>query len=213
MNAATSPSSDEQHTLPAARNTRAAGVWVRRRNALVFFAIVVLWLLLDVASKRFFNAFEPGELVAGPFAGIFDFRLVHNTGAAWGLFGDSTFALGVLACVVCVVLALYLLVIAPDSSLGTCCGIALVFAGGVGNAIDRFTLGYVVDFIEPTFIDFPVFNVADVGVTCGVVLFLLALALEWRRADRLLGDVDAHGEMPSGKARSASDRADGGSAS
>ncbi len=61
---------------------------------------------------------------------------------------------------------------------------ALVVAGGLGNAIDRFTLGYVVDFIEPVFIDFPVFNVADIGVTCGFVLFVVAMILAYRRADR-----------------------------
>ena len=53
--------------------------------------------------------------------------------------------------------------------------LALVVAGGIGNCIDRLTTGYVVDFIRLTFIDFPVFNVADICVTCGVVLFLIAL--------------------------------------
>ena len=53
-----------------------------------------------------------------------------------------------------------------------------------GNAFDRFTLGYVVDFIEPVFIDFPVFNVADIGVTCGFVLFVAGMILAYRRADR-----------------------------
>ena len=57
-------------------------------------------------------------------------------------------------------------------------------AGGIGNALDRFTLGYVVDFIEPVFIDFPVFNVADIGVTCGFVLFLAGMLLSWHRGDR-----------------------------
>ena len=44
--------------------------------------------------------------------------------------------------------------------------------------------GYVVDFIEPVFIDFPVFNVADIGVTCGFVLFVAGMILAYRRADR-----------------------------
>lgn len=56
-------------------------------------------------------------------------------------------------------------------------GLALVFAGGIGNAIDRFVLGYVVDYINFTFIDFPVFNIADIGVTCGIVLFLIGCLL------------------------------------
>ena len=56
-------------------------------------------------------------------------------------------------------------------------------AGGIGNALDRFTLGYVVDFIETTFIDFPVFNVADIGVTCGFVLFVLGLLLSFKASE------------------------------
>ena len=53
--------------------------------------------------------------------------------------------------------------------------LALVFAGGLGNAIDRFEYGYVVDMISTIFIDFPVFNVADIGVTCGIVLFVISI--------------------------------------
>ena len=64
----------------------------------------------------------------------------------------------------------------------------LLVAGGLGNALDRLTLGYVIDFIEPVFINFPVFNVADIGVTCGVVIFIVGLYLEHRRAARSEGD-------------------------
>ena len=51
----------------------------------------------------------------------------------------------------------------------------MVVAGGIGNAIDRFLMGYVVDFICADFIDFPIFNVADIGVTCGFVLLFIGL--------------------------------------
>nr|WP_165173523.1 signal peptidase II [Adlercreutzia sp. ZJ242] len=156
----------------------------RARNLAAFCAVACAWLALDVVSKRAFNAYEPGELIAGPFAGVFQLRLVHNTGAAWGMFGDMTFALGVLAVVVCGALLAYAAATARTSSLVMNVGLALVFAGGIGNALDRFALGYVVDFIEPVFIDFPVFNVADIGVTCGVVLVFAALALEWRQEKR-----------------------------
>ena len=52
----------------------------------------------------------------------------------------------------------------------------LLFAGTVGNVIDRIFRGFVVDFIKTTFIDFPVFNVADIAITCGCILaFALTL--------------------------------------
>lgn len=154
----------------------------RKRNAVVFGVVVAVWLLVDQLTKLFFNGYEVGEVIAGPFLGIFRFRLVHNTGAAWSMFSDSTFALGVFSVLVCLLLLLYLFKLAPDSSLGEVLGLALVFSGGVGNAIDRFALGYVVDFIEPVFIDFPVFNVADIGVTCGFAIFLILMFVNMRNA-------------------------------
>ena len=55
--------------------------------------------------------------------------------------------------------------------------IAAVYGGGLGNMIDRIRLGYVVDMIETTFMEFPVFNVADCFITCGCILMMTHLIL------------------------------------
>lgn len=55
--------------------------------------------------------------------------------------------------------------------------IAAIYGGGLGNMIDRLRLGYVVDMIETTFMDFPVFNVADCFITCGCVAMFLYMVL------------------------------------
>ena len=55
--------------------------------------------------------------------------------------------------------------------------IAAIYGGGLGNMIDRFRLGYVVDMLETSFMDFPVFNVADCFITCGCVLMIAHLIL------------------------------------
>lgn len=151
------------------------------RRAALFAVVAVVWLVLDQLTKAHFGAAQLGELIAGPFAGIFQFRLVHNTGMAWGMLGDSTLFLGIFSLVVCAVVLVLFLMTARTASPALTFGLALVFAGGLGNAIDRLTLGYVIDFIEPVFIDFPVFNVADIGVTCGVCIVLIALFLAWGR--------------------------------
>lgn len=157
----------------------------RLRDKLVFSVVVLIWFVLDVLTKSYFNnSFSVGEVAGVPFLGLVRFRLVHNTGAAWGMFGDSTLFLGVLSLVVCLVLTIYVLSCSPRVGALQIIGVALVVAGGIGNALDRFTLGYVVDFIEPVFIDFPVFNVADIGVTCGFVLFVLGMLMADRRAER-----------------------------
>ena len=53
--------------------------------------------------------------------------------------------------------------------------IVAVFAGGLGNMIDRLRLGYVVDMISTDFMNFPVFNVADIFITCGCILLVIRL--------------------------------------
>ena len=55
--------------------------------------------------------------------------------------------------------------------------IVAIYGGGIGNMIDRFRFGYVVDMIETAFMDFPVFNVADCFITCGCILLLAHLFL------------------------------------
>ena len=55
--------------------------------------------------------------------------------------------------------------------------IAAIYGGGLGNMIDRVRLGYVVDMIETTFVEFPVFNVADCFITCGCILMMTHLFL------------------------------------
>ena len=153
---------------------------VARRFA-VFIPIVVVWLVLDQASKLFFNgSYHAGQVISDPILGIFRFHLVYNTGGAWSIFSGATWALGVFSLVVCIALTAYLALTPQRPNTGELIGISLVVAGGIGNAIDRFTLGFVVDFIEPTFIDFPIFNIADIGVTCGIILFIVSLLVHER---------------------------------
>ena len=54
--------------------------------------------------------------------------------------------------------------------------LSLIIGGAIGNMIDRIFLGYVVDFIQATFIDFPVFNVADICVVCGAIMMFVYVA-------------------------------------
>lgn len=156
----------------------------RKRNTTVFFAVLVGWVLLDIATKNAFDRYSIGEQIAGPFLGLFQLKLVHNTGMAWGMLSDSTFLLGVMSVVVCLVLTAYFFVVAGEAPGVQALGMALVVAGGIGNALDRFSQGYVVDFIDLAFMDFPVFNVADIGVTCGFVLFLAAVVYSWRKEEK-----------------------------
>lgn len=144
----------------------------RARNGVVFALCVLVWFILDrvtkVIAELAFTHPGRGEVSIDHFI---RFDLVHNTGAAWGSFSDATSLLALFTTLLCVIILAFALYEAKQASCIEMVALALIFAGGLGNLFDRVVYGYVVDMITPIFISFPTFNVADVGVTCGVVLF------------------------------------------
>ncbi len=103
--------------------------------------------------------------------GLFQFRYVENTGAAFSSFSDNTKLLTVATLIILAVcLALLLSKKLKPMFVNVC--LLLVTAGGIGNVIDRIAYGYVVDFIEPMFIDFAVFNFADCCITVGAFMLI-----------------------------------------
>ena len=96
---------------------------------------------------------------------------VHNYGAAWSSFSGARWLLIILTAAGMCVLA-WLLVKVVRHPLGQW-SLACILGGGIGNLIDRVRLGYVVDMLDTMFMDFPVFNVADVFVVCGTICALI----------------------------------------
>ena len=140
--------------------------------ALVAAAVVALDQLSKVAAR---SALVPGEPVT-LVPGVMDLSLVYNTGAAFSL-GEGGGPLFVVLAAAIFVAGLVVAWRRADVPLPLVLAVAAVAGGGVGNAIDRVALGAVTDFFKTTFVDFAVFNVADIFVTCGVVL---AVVLYWR---------------------------------
>lgn len=168
-----------RHVNPLAQKDNAFPV----SKAVCFAAIVVVWVALDQLSKSLFANQQPSDIIAGPFLGLIDIRLVHNTGGAWGIFSNSTFALGVFSVAVCLAIAAFFFLTLRQTNWAQTIAFGLIVGGGIGNAIDRFTQGFVTDFIEFSFFDFPVFNIADIGVTCGFALLILGMIAAWRTGD------------------------------
>ena len=139
-------------------------------------------VVLDQLSKAWVRAaLVPGKPVT-LIPRVMDLSLVYNTGAAFSI-GEGRGVLFVLICVLicagCCVLAWRERDMPPALlvMLGCVCG------GGIGNAIDRVMAGRVTDFFATTFMDFAVFNVADVFITCGVILAFIL----WCRWDAKRG--------------------------
>ena len=159
------------------------------RNRVIFCAVVVFWFVLDRVTKIYFEEHALDLLFAPPrLDGIVELSIVHNYGAAWGSFSGMVDILIVVTAALCILIAYYAFRVSKDASLLEMIGLSLVFAGGVGNLFDRLTRGYVLDFIEPLFIDFPTFNIADIGITCGIICVIIAFALRFFREEKPMQD-------------------------
>ena len=102
---------------------------------------------------------------------------MQNTGAAFSSFeGQQWLFAIVFVAFTAMVFYEYHKKSMPFTTLERWC-IFAIYGGGLGNMIDRIRLGYVVDMIETTFVEFPVFNVADCFITCGCILLLAHLIL------------------------------------
>lgn len=151
----------------------------------LFFALVPALFALDRVTKYWANTFlraMPGGQKA-LIPGLIGFLYAENTGAAFSFMRNNTILLTVFTFLLVVGVFLYILL---NRSMGRGMTAALwaVFAGGAGNLYDRIAYGYVVDFFEVQFMRFAIFNVADVYITCGAVLFCVLLLFEARGGEK-----------------------------
>lgn len=109
--------------------------------------------------------------------GVLRFRYVENTGAIFGSFAAHTAVLTVFSIILLTVTIVFLVKNKDKSKFVNVC-LILMISGGVGNIIDRIRLKYVVDFIEPLFVDFAVFNFADCLITVGAFALVIYLIID-----------------------------------
>jgi len=151
---------------------------------MLYFILAAVLVALDQLVKYLVSANIPlgGSVPFLPY--IMDLTYVQNTGCAFSLLERHTWLLTIISAVMSVVLAVALAKGFFKHPLGKI-AIALVLAGAVGNLIDRALYGYVVDMFRTLFIDFAVFNVADI---CVVVGGIAAAAYYLFLYDRLEGN-------------------------
>ena len=104
---------------------------------------------------------------------VLEFTYVENEGAAFGMLQGGRWFFVVLTAILMIALGVFVLTGQFRRFRMFNISATLVLAGGIGNLIDRAIQGYVVDMIRVTFIDFPVFNVADCCVVVGSILLLI----------------------------------------
>lgn len=148
-----------------------------------FFSSAFLILICDQVTKWIVRErMELGQTI--PVLGDWlRLRFVHNSGAAFGLFQGSRTVFIVIS-VISVAVVLYLIISGRYNVRGSRLAFGMVLGGALGNLIDRVWFSFVVDFIDMGFgaHRWPTYNVADIGVTLGV-LFLAAsfVGSEWEQ--------------------------------
>ena len=115
---------------------------------------------------------------------ILQFNYLENRGAAFGILQDSrTFFLIVTILISCISLYLAWKLLAHPKYNLLILNLMIFLAGAIGNFIDRLIRHYVIDFFEFSFVNFPIFNVADIYVTLSFVFFLLLLFVVYKEED------------------------------
>jgi len=103
--------------------------------------------------------------------GFFQLTSHRNTGAAWGIFAGQKIFLISFAIIVIVIGLIYCRKVTDKL---TRIAFGFFIGGAVGNVVDRLFFGEVTDMFEITFINYPIFNTADVFLVCGVILFFIS---------------------------------------
>ena len=109
---------------------------------------------------------------------VFSLNYVKNTGAAFSILQNSRELLIILSMIALVLLALHVINNLKSISLKTCFFIALLSAGIAGNLHERIVFGYVRDFFQLNFINFPVFNISDIFINVGVIVLIVMILIK-----------------------------------
>ena len=135
--------------------------------------LAVCVIAIDQISKFLIDPLLPKSIL-GDFLW---FQSTHNYGVAFSMFEGATVLFIIISSLACVVIIYLFFSKKFFTSKLKKVSLALIFAGAFSNLIDRILFGFVRDFIYLKFINYAIFNVADMSVVCGVILFLLAMIL------------------------------------
>lgn len=135
----------------------------------MIFKIFTIGLIIaiDQASKFWVLDHLQGQEPIAFIPGVLELIYTENTGIAFSMLNDKPELLIIFNTLIILVLIVWTV-----RTKGFNWGLCFIIAGGIGNLLDRFIHGYVIDFINPVFVKFAVFNLADVALNIGVFLLI-----------------------------------------
>ena len=146
--------------------------------SLLFYALFVGGIVAADQFTKYLTVANIALYEDVPFIpGLLQLTYVQNTGAAFSSFEGQQWLFALIFAAFTGMLIWEFFKNAMKFTTFEWWCIAAIYGGGLGNMIDRVRMGYVVDMIETTFMEFPVFNVADCFITCGCILMMAHLIL------------------------------------
>ena len=143
------------------------------KKYLIMVATLLVVIALDMITK---SVFEGKYFVLIPY--LINITSCHNTGAAFSIFSEHTVLLSIVTSTMIIAMVVYYVLVKTDNTLFQL-SLSLIIAGALGNLYDRLFLGYVRDFVDLAFMDFAIFNVADISITFGIIiLFVYVIFIE-----------------------------------
>ena len=143
------------------------------KNKRFYFILLSLLIILsDQFTKniiiRYYKELLNNDLI------LFSIDYVKNYGAAFNIFNGNRLLLSIVSIIVTVILIYFILIKKNITNLDLL-SYSFILGGTVGNGIDRVTKGYVIDFINLNYINFPVFNIADISINIGLIFIIYGL--------------------------------------
>lgn len=137
---------------------------------MIYILIIIAGIVLDRITK----IYAVKHFISNPHSGsLINLTYLENRGAAFGILQDKRILFVILTIAIVLYLLYYFITNLKSNPLVLNIAFSLIISGALGNFYDRLFQGYVVDFLEFAFVDFPVFNVADVFVTVGCGLLII----------------------------------------
>ena len=139
---------------------------------LYYLLLSAVIFISDQVSKNIISA-NYNSLLNLDFI-LFDLDYVKNFGAAFNLFSGNRIFLSIVSFVITIIL-IYLILYKNNLNKIELFSYSFILGGTIGNGIDRIIKGYVIDFINLKFINFPVFNIADISINIGLIVCIYGL--------------------------------------
>tara|TARA_B100000674_G_C37742126_1_gene869394 strand:- start:248 stop:703 length:456 start_codon:yes stop_codon:yes gene_type:complete len=140
------------------------------RSRINYLLLIIIICFFDQISKFYINLYISKLLNKDLLLFTIDF--VKNYGAAFNIFSGSKLFLSFVSIISSIILS-YLIFINKNKIIDKY-ALSFILAGSIGNGLDRIYKGYVIDFIKIKFIDFPVFNIADIAINIGVIILIIS---------------------------------------